>query len=211
VTRRAADLGSCPASHRSVRAVFSPICHSSATGCEGHADLAGRDHRLEPSAVTESQRWRATALRVSAPAESVQPELRPIAALESLILSVRSPRTKSGPMVGLAHVTTRRACVAWCVQAAARGRPARSRAAVACGSLTDVGLSMRDAPSLLRQTGELIARACPSGLAPAGCRESKRSGPRLARARRLSRRRRCGTTAANSGETVRPSPRYRCR
>ena len=39
------------------------------------------------------------------------------------------------------------------------------------------------------------------------CREQmagKRSGPRLARARRLSRRRGCGTTAGNSGETDRP-------
>lgn len=40
----------------------------------------------------------------------------------------------------------------------------------------------------------------------------KRSGPCLARARRLSRRHRgCGTTAGNSEETDRPGSRYRCR
>ena len=46
------------------------------------------------------------------------------------------------------------------------------------------------------------------------CREQMactRSGPCLARARRLSRRRGCGTTAGNSGETDRPSSGYRCR
>src|SRR6266487_6594100 len=60
-------------------------------------------------------------------------------------------------------------------------------------------------PGCLPTCSDSSRRSCRKQMA------CKRSGPCPARARRLSRRRGCGTTAGNSEETDRPSPRYRCR
>ena len=57
----------CGPSHRFVTGFLTNLSFSSATECERYPDLADRDHRTGTPAVTEVQRWRATALRVSAP------------------------------------------------------------------------------------------------------------------------------------------------
>ena len=54
VTWHVADLGSRPASHQSVRDVFSfNLSFSSATGCRGRNELPAADHAGEDFAVTQ--------------------------------------------------------------------------------------------------------------------------------------------------------------
>ena len=100
VTQHLADLGCCPASHRFVRRVFSPICHfpqrpavAGAVGCL-QLIMYARTRLSRRVIAALSPRPR----RARLPAESAQLQLEPILMVGGTQSGSRSALPRSGPL-----------------------------------------------------------------------------------------------------------------